>query len=448
MGLTKKERIALYALGCKVNQEEGAAILDLFPQDAFETVDFQEPADIYIVNTCTVTHLADKKSRQLLRRTARENPGAIIVAMGCYSQMNPQEAAALPGVDLVIGTNNRHLLPQLLEQLKKARKEGFMDTMVVVEDPKKATVYTDIPVSGSLHQRVRAYLKIEDGCNNFCSYCIIPYARGPVRSKPLELILTQGRELVAAGYPEIVLTGIHTGAYGSDLPGNVRLSDVAAALAALPGLKRLRLGSVEPPEVTCDLLDIMAKYDNICPHLHIPLQAGDDDTLKAMGRHYTQGEYAAIVERIRQALPMAAITTDIMVGFPGEDETRFQNSLAFARKMAFAKIHVFPYSVRPGTKAALFSNQVSPEAKAERVRAMQTVGEEGRARFAAAYIGEPLRVLVEQKEVIGGKSYWTGHSDTYLPVAFLSEKPELKGALLAVSGIKWQEEWLFAALLS
>jgi len=446
--LTKKEKIALFALGCKVNQEEGAAILSLFPEDSFEIVDFQEPADIYIVNTCTVTHLADKKSRQLLRRTARENPGAIIVAMGCYSQMNPQEAAALPGVDLIIGTNNRHLLPQLLNELKAARARGFMDPMIAVEDPRKTTAYTDIPVSGSLHQRVRAYLKIEDGCNNFCTYCIIPYARGPVRSKPLELIVSQGKELIAAGYQEIVLTGIHTGAYGHDLPEDIHLADVAAALAKLPGLTRLRLGSVEPPEVTSALLDVMAQYDNICPHLHIPLQSGDDATLKQMGRHYTKAEYAAIVERIRQALPMVAITTDIMVGFPGEDESRFQNSLAFARKMDFAKIHVFPYSIRPGTKAAVFPDQVSPEEKAKRVQAMQEVGEAGRARFAAAYIGQPLRVLVEQKEMITGKSYWTGHSDTYLPVAFPCEDIGSKGQMSIVVGAKWQGEWLLADCLA
>lgn len=384
-----------------MNQAEGAAVLSLFPPTEYEIVPFAPGADIYLVNTCTVTHLADRKSRQILRRAVRENPQALVVAMGCYSQINPEQVAALEGIDLVVGTNNRRELPRLLQELSLKRSQGFKGTWIVVEDSKTATAYVDIPAAGA-QQRVRSNLKIEDGCNNFCTYCIIPYARGPVRSKPFELAVSQAKEMIAQGYPEIVLTGIHTGVYGQDLAQPVTLAELAQTLAELPGLKRLRLGSVEPPEVTDQLLQVMASHPVICPHLHIPLQAGDDATLARMGRHYDTKTFAEIVTKIRQALPEVGLSTDIMVGFPGESDQSFQNSLAFAQKIGFAKLHVFPYSRRPGTKAADFPDQIGSSIKNARAQEMGAMALASAQAFAVLMLVKGWRSCwSKRKRAIG-----------------------------------------------
>ena len=412
---------AIYTLGCKVNQEEGVALSNVFKEHGWNQVDFETPADVTVINTCTVTHLADRKSRQFIRRASRANPQGLVVATGCYAQVGKAEIAEIEGVDIIIGTNDRHLLfDYVMENLGKKQDSP----KIYVTPTNKIDSFKNMGNLNNDTKRERAFLKIEDGCSQFCSYCIIPYARGPVRSRPLSDIVTEAKELVAKGYGELVLTGIHTGAYGTDLKDGSNLAQVAKALAEINDLHRLRLGSIEPQEVTDELIEVVASYKNICPHFHIPLQAGSDQVIAAMNRHYTMDYYAELLQKIRKQIPNVAITTDLIVGFPGETDEQFADSLIRIKELQFADMHIFPYSPRKGTPAAAMKNQVDPQVKSERAKQMAELCDDMKTDFWQEQLGAKLEILTEQEMTWEGSVYMTGHSPNYLPLAILVEADE------------------------
>ncbi|MQL51665.1 tRNA (N(6)-L-threonylcarbamoyladenosine(37)-C(2))-methylthiotransferase MtaB [Desulfofundulus thermobenzoicus] len=432
--------VALVTLGCKVNQYESDALATLFRRRGYRVVDFSKPADVYVINTCTVTHLGDRKSRQLIRRATRNNPGAMVVVTGCYAQTSPGEVLAIPGVDLVVGTRDKARLVDLVEE-QAGRKDG---PVAAVGDIFAVEEFTELPVP-ALPSRVRAFLKIQEGCNNYCAYCIIPFARGPLRSRDPERVLAEARRLVREGFKELVLTGIHTGAYGQDRPGDMDLAGLVGRLAEIPGLLRLRLSSVEPMDITGELVQSMASRPNICRHLHIPLQSGDDQVLARMRRHYTTEDFRRLVRDIRARIPEVAISTDVIVGFPGETDENFASTLAFVREMAFSRLHVFKYSPRRGTAAASFPDQISAQVKGERSHRLIALGEELAVSFARQYIGKEVLVLVEEASP-QRKGFYEGLTDNYLRVFFPggshlvgqivpvlveeAEGPDLKGRII------------------
>lgn len=385
-------KAAFLTLGCKVNQFETETMEGLFLQRGYELVPFAETADVYVINTCSVTSLSDKKSRQMIRRALRQNPKAIIAAVGCYAQAAPDEVSSLEGIRVVLGTHDRAKIVDLVEQAMD--EDGVLKN---VSDIMKAEDFEDIPLFG-VPARTRAFLKIQEGCENFCSYCIIPYTRGPVRSRSLESLRHEAKKLIEKGFLEIVLTGIHLGAYGRDLSKKgdiVNLADAAREALTIPGLKRLRLGSLESIELSEELFELMRHDERFCRHLHLPLQSGSDEILKAMNRHYDTAEFAGLIQKVEQAVPGVAISTDIIVGFPGETETHFEESLAFAEKMGFSRMHVFPYSPRAGTVAARRNDQVPEHVKKERVHRMQQLAEQKAKDFHKGFLGHTTRVLFE-----------------------------------------------------
>jgi threonylcarbamoyladenosine tRNA methylthiotransferase MtaB len=382
-------KVAFTTLGCKVNQFETETMEGLFKARGYEVVAFDQPADVYVVNTCSVTHLGERKSRQLIRRAARTAPGATVVVTGCYAQVSPGEVEAIEGVDVIVGTQDRQRIVDLTEEAAASHWQ-----IRAVGDIMAADEFEDIPLFAA-PGRTRAFLKIQEGCANFCTYCIIPYARGPLRSRPLASIGREAAKFVAAGFQEIVLTGIHLGAYGQDLGGAATLTDAVRTVLAVAGVARVRLGSLESIEVSDGLIALMLEDERLCPHLHLPLQAGDDAVLAAMNRHYTAAEYRELVRDIQDRVPDIAVTTDIIVGFPGETAEQFANTLAFAADMDFARIHVFPYSRRKGTPAASFPGQVAEVEKKRRAEALQALADRQAAAFHARFVGRELAVLFE-----------------------------------------------------
>jgi threonylcarbamoyladenosine tRNA methylthiotransferase MtaB len=405
------KKVAVHTLGCKVNQYESAALEGMFRERGYQVVDFSDAADVYLINTCTVTHLGDRKSRQLIRRAARTNPGALVVVTGCYAQTSPGEVAALPEVDLVVGLGDRGHLVDLVESAVKGP-----GSEVLVRDISGAREFEELPPPVE-QGRVRAFLKIQEGCDSYCAYCIVPHARGPLRSRPPAGVLAEARFLLGRGYREIVLTGIHTGAYGRDLPGDPGLAGLVEQLLTLPGLLRLRLSSVEPNDITPELIYILSGSKVACPHLHIPLQSGDDTVLRRMGRNYTAGEFARLTQVIRANIPGIAITGDVIVGFPGETREQFANTRRLVNKVAFAGLHVFKYSPRRGTPAAGWPDQVDPAEKEERSRELINIGRELARSYVSRHVGRQLEVLVEQP-ARERKGWLEGHTGNYLRVIF------------------------------
>lgn len=400
--------MAFATLGCKVNQSETEAMKELFRERGYEIVDFEAEADVYVINTCTVTHLADRKNRQLVRRAGRRAPGAIIAVVGCWPQTAPQAVEELPEVSVIIGTRDRSRIVEYVEEA--AERQGRIHRVAPLAEEMD---FEELPLDYST--RTRAYLKIEDGCDRFCTYCIIPYARGPVRSRAPERVRAAAERLAAEGYREIVLTGIHLGLYGRDLGPGVNLITVLELLEDIPGLERVRLSSLDPHEVTPDLLTYMAKHARVCRHLHIPVQSGSNAVLRRMGRPYTREEYLGLVERIRSVLPDVGLTTDIIVGFPGETEADFQATLDLARRAGFSRLHVFSYSPRRGTPAAAMPDQVDARIKDERSRRLIALGKELAFKFHSRYLGRTLEVLVEEEREGGDLA---GYSDNYIRVCF------------------------------
>lgn len=399
-------KVALTTLGCKVNQFETETMEGLFKQRGYEVVPFDACADVYVINTCSVTSLGDRKSRQIIRRAHRENPQAIVAVCGCYAQVAPEEIRAIEGVRVVLGTKERAHIVDYVE--KAMHEDGIQGT---ITDIMQAKTFEDIPLYDS-PERTRAFLKIEDGCQNFCSYCIIPYARGPVKSRQPEHVRREAEKLVAMGFKEIVLTGIHLGAYGRDLPGSITLADACREVLSVPGLKRLRLGSLESIELSPELFALIRADERFCAHLHLPLQAGSDKVLKDMNRHYDTAEFARLIKHVEQEVPGVAISTDIIVGFPSETEEDFQQGLDFVEKMNFARMHVFPYSRRTGTPAAARKDQVEEAVKKERVHRMQALADRKAEEFHKSFIGREMRVLFETEK----DGITDGLTDNYIRV--------------------------------
>ena len=412
--------VKFITLGCKVNQVESEAMREALLAGGFQEAAEGQTADVVVVNSCTVTAVSDQKARQALRREKKRNPGAAAVLTGCWPQAFPQEAEDFLEADIVLGTTRRAaLLPKILEYL--STKQRIVD----IAPHEKGEKFEKLTIS-AMHGRTRAFLKIEDGCDRFCSYCIIPYARGRVRSKPLEDIKTEAALLGDHGYREVVLTGINLPAYGKDL--GLHLCDAVEAACAAPGIARVRLGSLEPEQLTPEVIARMAKQEKLCPQFHLSLQSGCDATLKRMNRHYTTAEYRQIVHNLRQAFPNCAITTDIMVGFAGETEEEFAASLAFAKEIAFAKVHVFAYSRRPGTRAYDMPGQVTNKVKEERSRQMIAATLATQRDFFAAQVGRVEEVLFEQERE---KNVYEGYTRNYTPVRAASAIP-LQGQVLPV----------------
>lgn len=418
-------------LGCKVNQYETETMEGLFRQAGYRVVPFTESADVYIVNTCSVTMLGEKKSRQLVRRAQRQNEAALIAVTGCYAQLAPDVVGTLPGVRLIVGTQDRGRIVELVEEAA-AGSEVLRD----VGDIMAADTFEDIPLFAA-PERTRAFLKIQEGCQNFCTFCIIPYTRGPLRSRALVSVRREAEKLVAAGFREIVLTGIHLGAYGRDLTGTVTLADAARTVLEIDGLQRLRLGSLESVELTPALFTLLRDDRRFARHLHLPLQAGSDAVLQEMHRFYDTAGYERLLTRIREEVPGIAISTDIIVGFPGETEAMFQESLAFVRRQEFARVHVFPYSRRPATPAAVRSDQVPHPVRRERVKMMQALADEMAADYHGKFIGTIVPVLFETQH----EGVADGLTDTYIRV--YTKGPVKVGEITAMRLLRLYQDGLW-----
>ncbi|BEU88804.1 tRNA (N(6)-L-threonylcarbamoyladenosine(37)-C(2))-methylthiotransferase MtaB [Selenomonas sp. TAMA-11512] len=415
---------ALTTLGCKVNQVETEMMEGLFKARGYTIVPFEEAADVYVINTCSVTHLGEKKSRQLVRRAKRTNESAVIAVTGCYAQVAPEEIRAIEGVRVVIGTKDRGKIVDFVETA--VTTDGVLDE---TGDIMHAEVFEDIPLLAA-PGRTRAFLKIEEGCNNFCTFCIIPYARGPVRSRALSSIKSEAEKLVEHGFREIVLTGIHLGHYGEDLSPRLTLADAAQAVLDIPGLTRLRLGSLESIELDDRLLELWARDPRFAGHLHLPLQAGTDAILKRMNRKYTREDFARLFHRLEGMVPDAAISTDVIVGFPGETDELFEEGLAFIERLPFARMHVFPYSKRTGTPAAKMDGQVPEEVKKERAARMQAIADRKREDFAKKFIGRTMDILLETEH----EGEWNGITENYIKVYVIPKegKKLANGSLVSV----------------
>lgn len=422
--------MAFHTLGCKVNHYETEAIWQLFKDNGYERVDFERQSDVYVINTCTVTNTGDKKSRQVIRRAIRKNPDAVICVTGCYAQTAPGEIMEIPGVDIVVGTQNRVKMLEYIEQYKQERQpiNGVTNIM-------KARVFEEMDVP-AFTDRTRASLKIQEGCNNFCTFCIIPWARGLMRSRDPQDVIKQAQQLVDAGYQEIVLTGIHTGGYGEDMK-DYNLAMLLRELdAKVKGLKRIRISSIEASQITDEVIEVLDESNKIVRHLHIPLQSGSDTVLKRMRRKYTTEFYKDRVNKIKKALPGLAITSDVIVGFPGETDDEFMETYHLIREVGFSELHVFPYSKRTGTPAARMEDQVDEEIKNERVHQLIELSNQQAKEYASQYEGEVLEVIPEEpyKEEENSDLY-VGYTDNYLKVKFPATE-DMIGKIVRVKIIK------------
>ncbi len=408
------KKVGFYTLGCKVNQYESEAMITLFKDKGYEISDFESECDIYVINTCTVTGTGDRKSRQMIHRAHQKNPDSVIVVAGCYSQVSTEEVKKIDGVSLILGTNDRNRIVELVEEYIRNEKK---DKTVVVSDIMKIRNFEDMWIS-SYEGRTRAFVKIEEGCTEFCSYCIIPYARGPVRSRPLESIKAEVIALAANGYREIVLTGIHIGSYGRDCK-NLSLIDAIECVNSIDGIERIRLGSVEPRVLTKDFINRIRLMPKVCDHFHISLQSGCDNTLKRMNRKYTCEEYAKCVRLLRNAYENPAITTDIITGFPGETDEDFETSLRFMEEIRFSEAHIFPYSPRKGTKAAAMPGQIEKKVKNKRASVMIEKSKELHSQYLSSFVDKECEVLIER--CIEDNIY-EGHTANYIKVKVQSNE--------------------------
>ncbi|MCO7126341.1 tRNA (N(6)-L-threonylcarbamoyladenosine(37)-C(2))-methylthiotransferase MtaB [Sporolactobacillus shoreicorticis] len=423
--------VAFHTLGCKVNHYETEAIWQLFKKSGYDRAEFEKHADVYVINTCTVTNTGDQKSRQTIRRAIRSNPDAVICVTGCYAQTSPAEVMSIPGVDIVVGTQDRNHLLGFVDQYRKDREpiNGVSDIM-------KAKIYEELDVP-EFTDRTRASLKIQEGCNNFCTFCVIPWARGLLRSREPGNVLKQAQQLVDAGYKEIVLTGIHTAGYGEDMD-NYNFARLLRDLENnVHGLTRLRISSIEASQITDEVIDVVGKSKILARHLHIPLQAGSDTVLERMHRKYKTGFFAEKIARLRQALPDFALTSDVIVGFPGETDEEFQETYDFIRDLHFSELHVFPYSKRTGTPAAGMPNQIPDEVKHDRVNRLIELSAKLSEEYAERYLDQVLEVIPEEplnhREPDG---YFVGFTDNYLKVKFKYPSTDIVGKLVRIKLIK------------
>ena len=435
------KKVAFYTLGCKVNQYETEAMLEMFKEDGYEQVGSEDYADVYVINTCTVTHMSDRKSRQYIRRMKKKNPDSIIAVVGCYSQVSPEEILEIEEVNLVMGTNERRTIVDEIKKLEQAQGEKKAST---VDDIMKVRAFEEIEISQS-NGRTRAFMKIQDGCDRFCTYCIIPYARGgKVRSRDMESIVNEAKTLAENGYEEVVLTGIHVASYGKDLRENkVGLLDVIKRINEIDGIKRIRTSSVEPVLFTDEFVDEVSKMEKVMPHYHLSLQSGCDDTLKRMNRRYTTSEYKEIVDKLRREIPDVAITTDVIVGFPGETEEEFDKTYNYLKELELSQMHIFKYSPRKGTKAADMESQVNPQLKHERSEKLLNLNKENFKKFASRMLNKEFDVLFEQS--IGDNRY-EGLTPNYLKT-IVESNDDIAGKILKVKITEVKDEYIEGILV-
>lgn len=418
--------VSFHTLGCKVNHYETEGIWRMFMEKGYERVDFEHDSDVYVINTCTVTNSGDKKSRQVIRRAIRKNPEAIVCVTGCYAQTSPGEIMEIPGVDVVVGTQDRKNIFKYIEEHKKTRLpvNGVSNIM-------KNRVFEEMDVP-EFTDRTRASLKIQEGCNNFCTFCIIPWSRGLLRSRDPESVIKQAQKLVDAGYKEIVLTGIHTAGYGEDMKDYNFAMLLRDLEEKVEGLKRIRISSIEASQITEEVIEVLDQSKKIVRHLHIPLQAGSDAVLSRMRRKYSTAFYKEKIARIREALPNLAITSDVIVGFPGETEEEFQETYDFIKEVGYAELHVFPFSRRTGTPAARMDNQVEDEVKEERVHRLIALSNQLAKEYASQYENEVLEVIPEETIVNEDQpELLVGYTDNYMKVQFEGTK-DMVGKLIRV----------------
>ena len=422
--MNEVKKVAFCSLGCKVNQYETNAMAQKFIEHGYEVVEFDEYADVYIVNTCTVTNVADRKSRQMLRRAKEINKDATLVACGCYAQVAKEELKKIPEIDLIIGNNEKNDIIQIVENhiAQKGAEDLVSDVMYKLDYVELGTTtYTE---------KTRAVIKVQDGCDRFCSYCLIPYARGHIRSRKIENVIEEIKKVVEEGINEVVITGIHIASYGRDFKGeNIGLIDLLEEINKIQGLHRIRLGSIEPTIITDEFVERLSKLDKICDHFHLSLQSGCTETLKRMNRRYTTEEFRAVTKRLRSKFPNAALTTDIIVGFPGETEDEFNTTYEFLKEIAFYKMHIFKYSQRKGTKAAVMPNQVDGKIKEERSKKLIELSNENEYNYNKKYIGKQVEVLFEERE----GEYLKGHTTNYIVVKHKTDKDDLINKIAKVT---------------
>lgn len=422
--MNEVKKVAFCSLGCKVNQYETNAMAQKFIEHGYEVVEFDEYADVYIVNTCTVTNVADRKSRQMLRRAKEINKDATLVACGCYAQVAKEELKKIPEIDLIIGNNEKNDIIQIVENhiVQKGAEDLVSDVMYKLDYVELGTTtYTE---------KTRAVIKVQDGCDRFCSYCLIPYARGHIRSRKMENVIEEIKKVVEEGINEVVITGIHIASYGRDFKGeNIGLIDLLEEINKIQGLHRIRLGSIEPTIITDEFVERLSKLDKICDHFHLSLQSGCTETLKRMNRRYTTEEFRDVTKRLRSKFPNAALTTDIIVGFPGETDDEFNTTYEFLKDIAFYKMHIFKYSQRKGTKAAVMPNQVDGKIKEERSKKLIELSNENEYNYNKKYIGKQVEVLFEERE----GEYLKGHTTNYIVVKHKTDKDNLINKIAKVT---------------
>lgn len=432
-------KVAFYTLGCKVNQYETEAMEELFEKEGYEIVDIDNYADVYVINTCTVTNMSDRKSRQFIRRSKRLNNDSIIAVVGCYSQVAPEEIVEIEGVDVIIGTTERHRIVELCEEARKSN-----EVLNIVTDIKEMKNFEELKIN-EVKSKTRAFIKIQDGCNQFCSYCIIPYARGPIRSRPLKSIVKECERLAQSGFKEVVLTGIHVASYGKDLTDeSITLLDVIEELNKVNGISRIRLSSIEPTLIDEQFMERYSKLSKACAHFHLSLQSGSDKVLKKMNRKYTTAQYRETVSVIRKYLPDAGITTDIIVGFPGETDGDFNETLNFVKDIGFSRIHVFKYSPRKGTPASKYKGQVNGNVKQDRSERLIKLAEEEMIKFHSKFIGETMEILFEE-EMKNHAEYMEGYTDNYIRVAAKSIL-DIRGQILPVDIETFEKDYLIGEI--
>lgn len=433
-------KIAFYTLGCKVNQADTASMENLFLRSGHQLVSFDGEADVYIINTCVVTNTGQRKSRQTIHRAIRKNPNALIVVTGCYPQTAAEEVKSIAGVDMIIGNQDRAQIVQLVEERLAHRQN---DTLDAVHKLTASTAFEEM-AAGDITDKTRAFLKIQEGCNQFCTYCIIPYARGPLRSRSLESIRTETQRLISAGFKEIVLIGIHLGCYGKENHDGPTLYDAVKTVLDVPGVQRLRLGSLESVEVEPRLLTLMQEDARFCRHLHLPLQSGCDKTLQAMHRPYTTAKFKTLLADIKTKVPDIAITTDVIVGFPGETEADFETTCKFAESCGFSKMHIFPFSARKGTPAEKFAGAVTEAVKKERADILGRIDETMHKTFLQAMVGQNAEVLFEQP---AGEGYFEGLTGNYQRVFVNCGGKNLGGEILPVKITAFDGEKLLGEII-
>jgi len=432
------KKVAFYTLGCKVNQYETEAITELFEKAGYEVVDFGDVADVYIINTCTVTGESARKSRQMIRRAKAINEDSVVVVAGCYAQTEAEEVAKIPGVNLVIGTKDRGRIVEYVQEIMDGR-----ESINAVDNIMRERQFEELKV-GNFKEHTRAFVKIQDGCTQFCSYCIIPYARGPVRSRAPGDIVEEIQKIAEKGFKEVVLTGIHIASYGKDL-GNISLLDIVNKVHEIDGIERIRLGSLEPTVVTVDFVKNISGLKKLCPHYHISLQSGCDETLKRMNRKYTTSQYETAVNLLRENIDDVAITTDVMVGFPGETEEEFRQTYEFLKKIEFMRMHAFKFSPRKGTPAYSFKNQVTAKEKEKRSKMVIALSMENTIKFNKRFIGRVAPVLFEQ-EVPSMPGYYEGLTPNYIRVLCKGDN-RLKGEIRLVSMNETREDFVLGEII-